>query len=865
MTDINQFIRFNLIKDSKNPTYEWHTNYRHKWRTGVFSGNSGIPTGKQNNITVIDLDFYKIKEESNKFIEQFNNYIEHFDTLTVKSGGGGIHLYFQYDTDITQTRNDTYHIDIRGEGGYIVSPGSIVDGKPYTVYHNATIKKMPKDIKNWLLDNIYPISKSSKLKKEIDRPKQQTDKKKIRMICSKYNLTNDMVINHIQNLPDKYWSNNDNLFLKYTTFCKYFDQFDLWDEMNQKHDGYDKNNNIKCFWEPAQPTEEIIDLVLGEYIDYYKYKPILPNKQKPDRIISNKKLGYDFINDQHNLIVRSDTGTGKTTAFKHYVKSNGLKFISIVSRISLADEQYNVFSEHGITCKNYRINNDLLNGDNIIITIDSIRKLYLVDVSEYVIFLDEYNSILEYMTTAQTLSKYRSCIYKKFVSIIKKCRQVIATDADINDISINWMRQYKSNIEYIQNTYKHNQNVLAYEIKTFTHLIERLHKEDTFLLCTDSRTNAELVFKTLDDPTICLIIGGDDTYYKLDDYKKVIFSPKIMYGIDSSMKRNVYCYYTEQTIQPTGYLQQIARCRDINILYYLFDKKKYTYKENSFDDHQNLIYKQNILGCRYFKDEADPNDYIEYQNLLNRYTYNSYCYESNKFAHFRTLLIERGFKLELNNMFIRQTDRTVKQLKKEMKQEKTDNFDVSKYQKIHDILKVPADHIEQFKEYYIDQFKLKKHFNLMNMIHQSTEDLKYNLNECNHDYLVNRITIDKTKILYLKKLKSYMNDHSDLHITIDKDISTTDRQILFEEYNIIFRNRSTKKTFDTNQHIFEFVAKIYGDLFGDDILKISKKKLARGTDGKRKDIRCYQINQDTLNRHQQLYDFRHTDNTTSLF
>ena len=128
-------------------------------------------------------------------------------------------------------------------------------------------------------------------------------------------------------------------------------------------------NNINCYWNYATCNENIID-------KYPKHK-----------------LGYQFFEPNINYLVKSDTGTGKTTSFKHYVKDSKKKFISIVSRVSLADEQYRVFSEHNITCKHYNIADHLHNGDNIIITIDSIGRMYDIDFSDYVIFLDEYNSL----------------------------------------------------------------------------------------------------------------------------------------------------------------------------------------------------------------------------------------------------------------------------------------------------------------------------------------------------------------------------------------------------------------------------------------------------------------------------------------
>ena len=67
-------------------------------------------------------------------------------------------------------------------------------------------------------------------------------------------------------------------------------------------------------------------------LDYYKYKPVLKDKIKPDMIFKSDhpqgKLGYEFFQNIFNrysitkkfIIVKSDTGTGKTTSFKTYKK-----------------------------------------------------------------------------------------------------------------------------------------------------------------------------------------------------------------------------------------------------------------------------------------------------------------------------------------------------------------------------------------------------------------------------------------------------------------------------------------------------------------------------------------------------------------
>ena len=86
-----------------------------KWWDLYPEANIGIVTGKISGITVIDFDLDS---------EDYKTFPE---TLTVRTGSGGYHLYYQY----YPIRNKTGilpHVDIRGDGGYVVAyPSETVD------------------------------------------------------------------------------------------------------------------------------------------------------------------------------------------------------------------------------------------------------------------------------------------------------------------------------------------------------------------------------------------------------------------------------------------------------------------------------------------------------------------------------------------------------------------------------------------------------------------------------------------------------------------------------------------------------------------------------------------------------------------
>jgi Bifunctional DNA primase/polymerase, N-terminal len=71
-------------------------------------------------------------------------------TWTVETASGGRHLYFRAPTKEGPWRNTTgrigWHIDTRAAGGYVVAPGSVVDGRTYTV----TCDRHPAELPRWL-------------------------------------------------------------------------------------------------------------------------------------------------------------------------------------------------------------------------------------------------------------------------------------------------------------------------------------------------------------------------------------------------------------------------------------------------------------------------------------------------------------------------------------------------------------------------------------------------------------------------------------------------------------------------------------------------------------------------------------------
>lgn len=113
-------------------------------------GNIGIVTGKKSNIWVLDIDGAIGQKSMYKILEQYKQTLEL--TLSAKTGGGGFHMFWEYDDRISGNRAGIFpNIDIRADGGQVVVYPSIhPNGNQYKWVEETKqvgIKKAPE----WLI------------------------------------------------------------------------------------------------------------------------------------------------------------------------------------------------------------------------------------------------------------------------------------------------------------------------------------------------------------------------------------------------------------------------------------------------------------------------------------------------------------------------------------------------------------------------------------------------------------------------------------------------------------------------------------------------------------------------------------------
>src|SRR3954453_12487537 len=84
--------------------------------------NVALVTGELSGVVVVDADDYKAKGGT----------ITLASPLFATTPRGGRHLYFRHNKAVQNSVNADQAVDVRGDGGYVLLPPSVIDGKRYS-------------------------------------------------------------------------------------------------------------------------------------------------------------------------------------------------------------------------------------------------------------------------------------------------------------------------------------------------------------------------------------------------------------------------------------------------------------------------------------------------------------------------------------------------------------------------------------------------------------------------------------------------------------------------------------------------------------------------------------------------------------
>ncbi len=851
--------------------------------------NVGIVCSKESGVFAVDLDFYTKKkrdgtldtfdpdtnEEHGLFYKTFgkdDEFIKKFDTFTQKTPNGGIHLLFKHKEGLIQTSSKKYKIDTRGgnTNGYIVGFDSVVAGKKYEVIHDTDIKEIPVDLENFLKDYIFDAYPVNNKKKRVRGRKvlDSIENREFEVEYS-YNIPESKVREVVSKLPSVYFEDFTKWFI-FTSAMKQLNQKEIWTEYSKKYSNYDSNKN-EYFWNKVKSRvdsgcyyfEHLAKTAdCSQLITECKYKKVPSNKVVPDRFIDVEKLGYGLeITSKKDMIIKSDTGTGKTTLFKNYIEKTNSKFISIVSRRTLANEQFEDFLNIADNVNYYEHGSFWTESGSMVICIDSLLKISNWDFSNYTIFLDEFDSIIKYLIKSPTMSAIKTELFDFIVNdIFMNAKSLVMADADISDISMKFIdyirvlrkeRGIDRDFEFIQNKYIHNRGTPAEEFFRKETLITKAKKTDRWLFAVDSKEEAINIYKEThtEEKPVVLIIAEDniskdkETFCKLSEHERVVFSPKIVYGLDSNgylgkHEREVFCYYKEHTISPSNMLQQINRERKISKLNYMFEKKQFNESEySSLDDMKEDLYKDNEFALKQFENEDSKLNKM-FVELLVDYEYILDCYQTNKYAHFQTLIKERGFidktieyKPHREAPVSKIEKKIIKaKVKKNTKQyflETWNTADALNSRLNEDILNIHNTvDIQKHKDLYQIAGETEKYLYTKKLYMDSAEKVERDLDKDN-DFSILKVKGGQNKVKFINDITTEIGINKNLEVVEQKTLTEERVKNINVEYKKVFGGRTKKDIeLDSDYNKKQFVATLLKNVLGKDFLK--KKKVRKG-------------------------------------
>lgn len=675
-----------LARGCKNAIVsKWQTSTKTRSADFCYGRNAGLLCGKVNDLVVFDVDVKRgTHAEAERFITEYN--LMDVCKYIIKTPSGGWHFFFKYTEEIVKkiqpTLYDKQFLDILTNCNYVVSEHSVMyDGSEYKAI-KGNINKIDK-IPNELIELYKKLSKDDKKKVDKIKKKRQEfnnsyidlelsdeDRKKLESALFK-----ELMIANNYNFGD-YW-------FPYTVILKRYGLKKLWKKWsntmweNSKmrhgcHPAFKEEEN-ETIWKNINLGLKSLDgWNLGTiqyhhnikypkdpiYFDAICYKKITNKPQKTieiNRPYILKEMGkmpkdiMKAIDENRVTIVRSLTGSGKTTFFKQYIDTiKDSKCVSISSRVSLTIDQYKRFSNNSPHHWTNYTENDIHNASHLVTTIDSLIKFEDDDLTGRIVYLDEVSAIQQYLNAGHI--KEQRKMVEKFFYTLRNAEKIICTDNDVTDACFYMFDMLMLDYVFVENNYKKEQTTVAYEMPNYDVFVEKMRElvknNKKFVFASDNKKECETIYGLL--VGACKISKSDVLLITQDETKKndtlldtdtwankyIIYSPSIIYGVDfvTSEKYNVFVYISGVSIGPVQIGQQIFRCRNIEDIYlfYASDSKRtpmFYSVEDAIDYNADLKPYISEYLSDYSKIFEEKNDEITDSDIFS-YIYSYYMTQS---------------------------------------------------------------------------------------------------------------------------------------------------------------------------------------------------------------------------------------------
>jgi hypothetical protein len=695
-----------------------------------------------------------------------------------------------------------------------------------------------------------------------------------------FNVTNDEIKYLLELLPSIYL-NDYHKWIIISNICKGLKCYKIWNNWSANSENYNHTNNnyiwrnIKNVKYDVNYLVHIINNETNNQVEFIKsFKRFEPLTKEYDAEIKNKNyvseiLTYSDFKENQTIILKSCTGTGKTTAMAKHCKTyisepenDYIKIISLSDKITLCNQHAETFKNENIHLCNYK--DGFKKSEHMSICVNSLLQLEHLtnnDFNKYIIFIDEVNSFLGF-THNSTITQIKR-IYTVLLRIIKNCKKLILADNIICDNVFEFIKnRFNGTYKFIVNDFQRFQNVEAIHVKNennFYELIQNSIKQNKPFLfgCDSCATIENYYYKAISNFTkeeaqekFILItanskfnIGNASETFK---NKFVFFSPSIITAVDFSVieNQNVFIYIKGNTIDALASFQQATRCRNINTLFYYCNEKFKAPKYNSLVELENLYIsyintaEQLREVCEVLNEETTDIN-INENTFFKLFCYNEYnadIFKTNRLKHFQNILKTAKFKLISLDDLPEKIDNSIKNDMKIKKLEinetlfndfiETENKDIIKYEVLNErlcFLNLPDDKIiiSKYQHLLTDEYKMNDYLNFIRFL--KTDDyINVKLNKLKTEsYNVKIFESPYFKINLVRQLETQFNI-SPLDINY-KMVNKVD--IPNEKWDLIKKVFRTEKTkpYDMIQFKPAYIGMLK-NICGSDIIKSNRKR-----------------------------------------
>ena len=289
------------------------------------NANIGIATGRRSGIFVVDIDtkMGKHGDESLSELEESHGSLP--STVECITASKGRHLYFRYPRNVEIYNSQSKlgeDIDVRGEGGYVVAPGSIIDGNSYEWEASGHPDDVViADAPEWLIQLANENSQNERFKLPVGIiPHGQQDDTLFRLACSlrAQGLSKELIEIALQQALTKCQQDPDNPFTS--------KDIDRWIKSAFSYpDNYHSDKTIQFFndvWNADKFVEQYGNTIRNceQLGGWFIWNGKVWEKDETHMIT---QLARQTVQSFSSMALQMSAGSKEQKAFLQHMKSSG--------------------------------------------------------------------------------------------------------------------------------------------------------------------------------------------------------------------------------------------------------------------------------------------------------------------------------------------------------------------------------------------------------------------------------------------------------------------------------------------------------------------------------------------------------------